>query len=194
MNIEELCQKSHQTAVVKGWHEDERSLGEALCLMHSEISEALECHRDPTKPPCWVNEDDGKPEGIIIELADLLIRIGDTCQDMQIPLATALSNTEISMLGYGMEPKEKPISIPLQFTLIHVALSTCYVQTTLAEKKNSRGEGQEIVRAASAMELATAMSLTGAICRAEGWDLDAAVRLKMAFNDTRPYRHGGKRA
>jgi|SRR5579864_1143521 len=32
------------------------------------------------------------------------------------------------------------------------------------------------------------------MCAARGMDLERAVEEKMAFNKTRPYRHGGKRA
>ena len=30
-------------------------------------------------------------------------------------------------------------------------------------------------------------------CAREGWDIDAIVAEKMDYNETRPYRHGGKR-
>ena len=32
------------------------------------------------------------------------------------------------------------------------------------------------------------------LCGRRGWDLEGAVLKKMAFNKTRPYRHGGKLA
>ena len=32
----------HKLAIRKGWYEERRSIPESLCLMHSEISEALE--------------------------------------------------------------------------------------------------------------------------------------------------------
>ena len=35
-----------QTAHDKGWHDIERSFGEYIALMHSELSEALEEYRD----------------------------------------------------------------------------------------------------------------------------------------------------
>jgi hypothetical protein len=30
-------------------------------------------------------------------------------------------------------------------------------------------------------------------CGHKGWDLEAALRMKMDYNKTRPHRHGGKK-
>jgi NTP pyrophosphatase (non-canonical NTP hydrolase) len=89
MNISDLIQESYGTACDKGWHDRFRSFGEAIALCHSELSEALEEARNGHTVGA-IRFVDGKPEGIPIELADVLIRIFDYCGECGIPLEIAL--------------------------------------------------------------------------------------------------------
>jgi hypothetical protein len=183
MTIEELCRRSYAVAVAKGWHEQKRTFGEATSLFHSEVSEALECYRDPGHQlgDIWHSED-GKPEGIVIELADLLIRIGDTVVDMDIPLFRDCMrpDIEVSELGapYGCE-EEKKLGIPDLLARIHADLSDAF---------KSSEDGSKI------FGLGYAIDDAGILCLSREWDLERAVILKMEYNETRAHRHGGKRA
>lgn len=103
--LNKLAKEIHETAVGHGWWKNPPSFGETVALCHSELSEALEEYR-ARRALTYV--DNGKPEGIAVEMADCLIRILDWA---------------------------------------------AYV----------------------------------------GVDMDAIVRAKMAYNKTRPYRHGGKK-
>lgn len=89
MTIVELVQKSHQQAVTKGWWDEDRSLVEALMLVVGELSEAVEELRDGRQPG-EIYSNNGKLEGVPIELADALIRLGDLCGEFGIPLQTAI--------------------------------------------------------------------------------------------------------
>lgn len=108
LTLAELMQRSHEYAVEKGWWEEEsRPFADQLANYHAEISEAWEEYRkhgmEPDKfiyhnyLPAAIH-DDGyshaqkipKPEGIAVELADLLIRVADTCQRYNIPLERAI--------------------------------------------------------------------------------------------------------
>jgi NTP pyrophosphatase (non-canonical NTP hydrolase) len=43
--INELAKEVHENAKSKGFFEDKKNIGEMLCLIHSEVSEALEADR-----------------------------------------------------------------------------------------------------------------------------------------------------
>lgn len=64
--LNEMAEEAHEIAKEKGWWENQRSEGELIALMHSELSEALEAYR----------REKGK-EAIAEELADCIIRIID---------------------------------------------------------------------------------------------------------------------
>ena len=89
ISLRELQRIAHENAVQKGWHETRRSDGEMICLMHSELSEALEELRNG-KAPSEVYFKDQKPEGVPIELADVVIRIFDFCGLHNINLQSAI--------------------------------------------------------------------------------------------------------
>ena len=83
--INVLCHNSHEISKSKGWYEGRvRTILEAICLMHSELSEAAEEYREQ-RMDIWYQEN-GKPEGFPIEMADTIIRIADTCEYLGIDL------------------------------------------------------------------------------------------------------------
>ena len=81
-----LAVEVYTTAKEKGWWEKERNFGEAICLVHAELSEALEFQREGNPP------DDKIPQfsGVEAELADAIIRIMDLGVGMGYNIAEAL--------------------------------------------------------------------------------------------------------
>jgi len=78
--ITEWCKEVHTVAVDHGWWDDARPIPELLCLIHSEVSEALEAHRS----------DD--IHNLEEELADVVIRVFDLCAALNIDLEKAVSH------------------------------------------------------------------------------------------------------
>lgn len=65
MEFQSLAEEIHENAKNHGWWDNPRSIPELLCLVHSEVSEALEAYR---------NHDS---ENFAEELADIVIRVFD---------------------------------------------------------------------------------------------------------------------
>jgi len=67
LNITELIREAHRNATNKGFWDKPSEFGTMIALIHSELSEALEAHRQ------------GDWEGVREEIADVFIRLGDLC-------------------------------------------------------------------------------------------------------------------
>ena len=76
MRINDLSRAAHEAAVKSGWYDTKRNIPELLVLIHSEISEALECYREDRMRTYTVSH---KPCGFWTEIADVYIRLGDMC-------------------------------------------------------------------------------------------------------------------
>lgn len=91
LTIKQLCKRAYMTAVSKGfWDPPLRTVPELIALAHSELSEALEEARAGKKLNQIYFDKKGKPCGFVVEYADLLIRIGDTCAHYNLPIERAI--------------------------------------------------------------------------------------------------------
>lgn len=90
MSLNELRDECHAIAKEKGWYDNgPRNFGEALMLIVTEAAEAMEQHREGWDD-LWFAEGSMKPEGVPIELADILIRTFDLAGSLGIDLDTAV--------------------------------------------------------------------------------------------------------
>lgn len=84
MKISDLQKESYDRAKRKGFYDPTPSIESRLCLIHSEISEALEDYRDNKMET--VISSKLKPEGFPSELADIVIRVCDLAEHLGIDL------------------------------------------------------------------------------------------------------------
>ena len=94
MDIRDMQNNAHATACAKNWWlrenlADPNCIAAKLALIHSEVSEALECVRNDDLSPRH-DALTGKPEGLPSELADIVIRVADLCGALNIDLDAAV--------------------------------------------------------------------------------------------------------
>jgi len=87
----------HNNAVAHGWYDEKRTFGDIIALIHSELSEAFEFEREKNNDKYMDGRIDyqyhysgggyiatamnelttTKPDGVLVELADVVIRVFD---------------------------------------------------------------------------------------------------------------------
>ena len=177
MNLSELQKEAHAIAVAHGWWDEERTFGELIALVHSELSEALEAYRQygDMLPRLrrfhqidgWstglADEHGGQPVGVPSELADVVIRIVDMAEYYEGTLTAEGGTPEQASVGDWI-------------ALAHYWLSQAYGEVPRYRATN----------------LNNCLVVVYRMIEHYGIDLDAAIEAKMEYNRTRSYRHGGK--
>lgn len=120
MEINKLAIEIHANAKAKGFFDEPKNIGEMLCLIHSEVSEALECDRkDKYCSNDVVNEINNIENDTIFkiefqakvkdtfgaELADILIRDCDLAAfkniDLQAFIKAVMRNNSLREYKHG---------------------------------------------------------------------------------------------
>lgn len=84
ITIASLIYESYDRAKRKGFYSPPPSIDSRLCLIHSEVSEALEDYRDDLM--VTTIDEKGKPRGFPSEMADIMIRVADLAGYLKIDL------------------------------------------------------------------------------------------------------------
>jgi hypothetical protein len=170
----------------KGWYENCATFPEALALLHSEASEALDAWRkwgldDATQhektlyrrgdngEDLVVSIDNPKPEGVGSEFADIFIRLLD----------------DAWLFGQvDLEPAAARIRLPLEGSTFPADMNTLHDLISAASR--------DITQWGFETNAAAILVFLRLLCGKYAIDLEAEYERKMQYNRTRPYRHGGK--
>ena len=162
----------HANAVTHGFWEpgSEPTFGEYCALIHEEISEAFSAWRNG-EPDEYIKG--GKPEGVWVELADVVIRCADWLGYVEHKTAP-FSDTVYSKLKDQLSELDEN-KFASYITLLHDMLTTAK---------------ESIMFHSRHLSLEYIVLCIYAMADVRGIDLDAIIDRKCAYNATRPYRHG----
>lgn len=189
----ELRDEIHAIAVEHGWHETKQPSSHWICLVISELMEAVEADRKGIKSQIVrFNKDmdylihEFKLYGerynkafmdefsryikdtVEDELADAVIRLLDFAGE---------TGTDIDLMANLLEHNERYVATAdTRFTGFIFAL--CGILT------NDERNIDWVIR--------NSLQRIDYICRSLGIDLNPFIRLKIEYNRLRPYKHGGK--
>jgi hypothetical protein len=170
--LEEMQEEVFLWCYEKGWYDKPVSHGTAMALLHSEVTESLEAWRD------WGMEDAtelpfspgkvAKPEGVPSEFADILIRMLDDARRFAV-------NLVVSDFWVNETAGD---DFPDSMNMLHDKISL--ISQALPIQRD--------------VYYASVLSLLLKLCQVYEIDLEAEYKRKMAYNYTRPYRHGRRGA
>lgn len=182
----------YATNELNGWFDADRTWGDTIALLHSEVSEALEAFRDykledATGPGEALWEEDhmgnntipaghkpAKPEGVGSELADVLIRALDTCYRQNINPDRAKATAPASGFsgaGLGESFGDACTYLHARITWLAIAAGTAF---------------------SVEQQMGQLLLALDRVADKFGVDLRMEYERKLAFNRTRGYRHGGR--
>lgn len=201
MKYNEFAKEVHQNAVEHGWWDEDRSAGEIIALCHSEISEALEEYRanrpnayvvHPNRDAAghidyyaiikyetdvskWCKKD--KPEGIAVELADVIIRCFDYFGKAGLDVGELFED--------AVQIIPKRIGV-INLTVFGNFISLLHLLLSMAFDINVSGHGIRY----SLLCMAACCHEIFAWAEREGVDMHELMRIKHEYNKGRPYKHG----
>jgi sugar phosphate isomerase/epimerase len=172
MNLNDMRDEVQRFCLAKGWYDTPVKFLESMALLHTEIVEMDDAYAshglEPFESAC------GGPDGVAIELADILIRALD---DM------GRYNLEITPTDYVFTSPPRVQNLIRELHARVVDCTEAYRVHGIDECEGGVAEKLSIVIAAVRM-FAIIFQL----------NLFAAYREKMDYNFKREHRHGGKLA
>lgn len=199
MTINELIETAHADAKAKGWWDEPRNTGELLMLIVSECGKALEAHRKgkrckginsiqwPQDITSSSKELDGSEfcykdlfevhvkDTFEDELADIVIRIADLCGWLKL-----------SDVRWNDHERFKVRDDGIYFNTGQALFGiVCDLTSMPSQVDRARTDGNS-----EPMKKLVDRALQAAWNMAGSTDLWRHVELKLAYNRTRPHKHG----
>lgn len=188
--LKQLQKEIHAMAVSKGWWEGERNTDEIFANIHSEISEAWEEFRNGSAEPEIYFEGEMLTVGgkrvakcypACMEQAAEWADKGGKPEGIPIELSDCVIRIldAAEALGWDVRIERYGETYETFASLI------CSLHGHLTDAWDCGSNGSSLTQ--------TLEDITTWL-KENGLDLEQTIRLKMAYNATRPYRHGGKKA
>lgn len=214
MKISALIYEAHAIACDKGWHErpacgvkartdrdgvgvatfvppvgvDVTLVGSWLALIHTELGEAWDDYEEGQRG--LYRDKAGKPCGMLSELADVIIRVADLSGALGLQLSVRDHDEDATLAdlhdSIWWQPPER--QTPQQLMLD----ARRYVDYAVEELRKLAWE--DLCESLASL-IGYCEEFARLYCTGSGDDsvtLEHAIRVKMDYNRTRPYRHGGK--
>ena len=164
----------HANAVAHGFWEpgSEPTFGEYCALIHEEISEAFSAWRNG-EPDEYVV--DGKPEGVWVELADVVIRCADLLGVLKQSMEPWTDSVYSKVVDYMRALDEEKFAE-------YISMLHNFVTNAHESASNNLLNVYIIIE--------YIITCIYAMAEARNIDLDAIIDRKCAYNATRPWRHG----
>lgn len=204
-DLNEFALACHEASERKGWTNLKRTDSQTINLMVSENSEAVEDFRNKhpdgeiyyeykgekftrgqiensVEPP----REKFKPCGIPIELADTIIRIGQQCGTHKLDLRAAMGIAA----GESIVNRDD-LNDMLADATAHLS-DAWRASPRFFCGGDTISDGNDDQKYFFTRALARALTSITLFCTRHSIDIWAAVEEKMAFNEGRPFLHGGK--